>query len=93
MWPLRCFAEAVLVVPMSTPNTTDRRGQVPEMGTVLRAKGVDISDKDLHNLVVRGLTNHDDRADKADGQLNFDEFKQMMKHDGHDHGAALPEKN
>jgi fission process protein 1 len=66
---------------------------VPEMGTVLRAKGVDISDKDLHNLVVRGLANHDDRADKADGQLNFDEFKQMMKHDGHDHGAALPEKN
>ena len=78
---------------MSTPNTTDRRGQVPEMGTFLHAKGVDISDEDLHNLVVRGLANHDDHTDAPDGQLNFDEFKQMMKHDNHDHGAALPGKN
>lgn len=66
---------------------------VPEMGTVLRSKGVDISDKDLHNLVVRGLANHDDHPNGPDGQLDFDEFKQMMKHDNHEHGAALPGKN
>lgn len=63
------------------------------MGTFLRAKKIDISDTDLHNLVVRGLANHSDDSDRPDGQLNFEEFKQMMKHDGHDHGAALSSKN